>query len=231
MSLITAIATGYHFSPRHSAVADLVIVAFFYLLRVGEYTSQSNPRPKRTIPLRKGDVRLWRSGRVINLDSSLDALLLADSATVSIANTKNGTKGAFVHHAAIGGPICPVAALARRIYNLRGIPPSTPLSYVQLRPRAPSTISDRDITIAVRWGATADCLLSRGYTLDRVSSHSLRAGGAMAMKLSGASDSTIMRIGRWTSLTYLTYIHSQIGALSHGVAWKMSQCFHFQNVS
>jgi hypothetical protein len=38
-----------------------------------------------------------------------------------------------------------------------------------------------------------------------------------------------MRIGRWTSLTYLTYIHSQIGALAKGVAWKMSK-FHFQNV-
>ena len=73
--------------------------------------------------------------------------------------------------------------------------------------------------------------MAKGYTVDRVLSHSLRAGGAMAMKLSGASDSTIMRIGRWTSLTYLTYIHSQIGALSEGVSWKMSQCFQFQNVS
>jgi hypothetical protein len=52
----------------------------------------------------------------------------------------------------------------------------------------------------------------------------------MAMKLSGATDSTIMRIGWWTSLTYLTYIHSQIGALSTGVAWKMSQEFTFQNI-
>ncbi len=84
--------------------------------------------------------------------------------------------------------------------------------------------------MAVRWGATFDGLLDKGYTLDRVSSHSLRAGGAMAMKLSGATDSTIMRIGQWTSLTYLTYIHSQIGALSAGVAWKMSEEFTFQNV-
>ena len=107
----------------------------------------------------------------------------------------------------------------------------TPLSLMAVKARRSGAISDRDITIAVRWGATADCLLSRGYTLDRVSSHSLRAGGAMAMKLSGTADSTIMRIGRWTSLTYLTYIHSQIGALSEGVAWKMSKCFQFQNVS
>jgi hypothetical protein len=49
-------------------------------------------------------------------------------------------------------------------------------------------------------------------------------------KLSGATDSTIMRIGRWTSLTYRTYIHSQIGALLAGVAWRMSQQFTFQNV-
>ena len=196
------------------------------------YTSQSNPRPKRTIPLRKCDVRLWKNGSILDQDScSTAALLLADSATVSIANTKNGTKGAFVHHFAIGGPICPVAALARRIGYLRGQSAVTPLSSVVGTARRPAAISDRDITIAVRWGATSDCLLSRGYTLDRVSSHSLRAGGAMAMKLSGASDSTIMRIGRWTSLTYLTYIHSQIGALSEGVAWKMSQCFQFQNVS
>ena len=231
VSIISAIASGYHFTKHHSAVADMVVIAFFYLLRVGEYTLQSNPHPKRTIPLRKCDVQLWSNGNIIHPDSYLGALLLADSATISIANTKNGTKGAFVHHFAVGGTICPVAALAQRIDNLRGQELATPLSTVIINPRTNSTISDRDITIAVRWGATADCLLARGYTLDRVSSHSLRAGGAMAMKLSGASDSTIMRIGRWTSLTYLTYIHSQIGALAKGVAWKMSKCFHFQNVS
>jgi hypothetical protein len=38
--------------------------------------------------------------------------------------------------------------------------------------------------------------MAKEYTVDRVSSHSLRAGGAMAMKLSGATDSTIMRIGQ-----------------------------------
>ena len=156
---------------------------------------------------------------------------LTDSATILIANTKKGTKGAFVHHFAIGGPICPVALLARCVANLCRKPLTTPLSTVITSTNTTSTISDRDITIAVRWGATADCLLARGYSLDRVSSHSLRAGGTMAMKLSGASDSTIMRIGCWTSLTYFTYIHSQIGALAKEVAWQMSQCVHFQNVS
>ena len=230
VSTIQKIITKYNFSPHHSAVADLVLVAFFYLLRVGEYTVSRSSRPKRTIPLRKGDVRLWHKGKLLDHESPLPTLLLADSATISIANTKNGTKGAFVHHDAIKSVICPVAALARRIANLHGMRASTPLSTVCHPPTRITRISDRDVTLAVRWGATYDCLMEKGYTVDRVSSHSLRAGGAMAMKLSGATDSTIMRIGRWTSLTYLTYIHSQIGALSAGVAWRMSQQFTFQNV-
>jgi hypothetical protein len=50
------------------------------------------------------------------------------------------------------------------------------------------------------------------------------------MKLSGTFDSTIMRVKQWLSLTYLTYIHLQIGALMAGVAWRMSKAFRFQNV-
>jgi hypothetical protein len=111
VSTITAIATKYNFTTHHAAVSDMVIVAFFYLLLVGEYTSPSNTRPRRTIPLRKCDIRLWHKGTILDHAAPLSTLLRADSATISIANTKNGTKGAFVHHYAIQGAICPVAAL------------------------------------------------------------------------------------------------------------------------
>ena len=146
------------------------------------------------------------------------------------AHTKNGTKGAVVHHSRGRGSICPVAALARRVANIQAGPARGNINLVYHTGGRISRVSDRDIGITVRWGATCDYIISKGYTLNRVSSHSLRAGGAMAMKLSGASDSTIMRVGRWSSLTYLTYIHSQIGALMAGVAWKMSTAFTFQNV-
>jgi hypothetical protein len=173
VSTISAIASGYHFTKHHSAVANMVVIAFFYLLRVGEYTLQSNPRPKQTIPLQKCDIQLWSQGTIIHPDANLSHLLQADSVTISITNTTNGTKGAFVHHFAVGGRICLVAALARRLANLHGLDPLTPLSTVLINPRTKSTNSDRDITILVRWGATSDCLLARGYTLDRVLSHSL----------------------------------------------------------
>jgi hypothetical protein len=230
ISTITSIAKNYRWTSHLSAVADLAIIAFFYLLRVGEYTSPATPRQKRTIPLRKCDVQLWRKGQVLSHSAGLEALLRADSATICIANMKNGTKGAVVHHEAFGGIICPVAALARRFANVQAGPAKGSLNRVYHLSGKVTRVSDRDIGIAVRWGATSDSLLTRGYTINHISSHSLRASGAMAMKLSGASDSTIMRVGQWTSLTYLTYIHSQIGALTAGVAWRMSTAFTFQNV-
>ena len=100
ISTITSIAKNYRWTSHLSLVADLAIIAFFYLLRVGEYTSPATPRQKRTIPLRKCDVRLWRKGQVLSHSAGLEALLRADSATICIANTKNGTKGAVVHHEA-----------------------------------------------------------------------------------------------------------------------------------
>ncbi len=175
-------------------------------------------------------MHLWRKGQLIPHSTGLDLLLTVDSATICIAHTKNGTKVAVVHHKAFGGPICPVAALARRIANMQGGPASDSLSSVYHASGQVTRVLDRDIGISIRWGATSDRLLTQGYTLQCISSHSLRAGGAMAMKLSGASDSTIMQVGQWTSLTYLTYIHSQIGSLTAGLAAWMSTAFTFQNV-
>jgi hypothetical protein len=53
----------------------------------------------------------------------------------------------------------------------------------------------------------------------------------MALKLQGVNDSLIMKIGQWTGLTFLTYIHSQIGALNAGLARRMTRRIHFINVA
>ncbi len=124
ISTITAIATNYWWNTHLDAAVDLVIIAFFYLLRVGEYTTSTKKKPKCTIALRDQDVHLWRKGHLIPHSAGLDLLLTVDSATICIAHTKNGTKGALVHHKAFGGPICPVAALARCSANMQGGPAS-----------------------------------------------------------------------------------------------------------
>jgi hypothetical protein len=120
ISTITAIATNYRWNTHLDAASDLVIIAFFYLLQVGEYTTSAKKKPKRTIALQDQDVRLWHKGQLIPHSAGLDLLLTVDSATICIAHTKNGNKGAVVYHEGVGGPICPVGVLAQRIANMQG---------------------------------------------------------------------------------------------------------------
>ena len=85
----------------------------------------------------------------------------------------NGTKNAVVHHEAIGGHLCPVAALARRLHNIQLGSKQCPISTVFHLDKQPTRVSDQDITMAVRWGATRDGLLEGGYTLNRVLSQAI----------------------------------------------------------
>ena len=45
----------------------------------------------------------------------------------------------------------------------------------------------------------------------------------MAMKLNGCDLITIMKTGRWTSLTFLTYIHNQIAHLGANITHRMAR--------
>jgi hypothetical protein len=63
----------------------------------------------------------------------------------------------------------------------------------------------------------------KGFPPEAVSSHSLRAGGAMAMHLNHIDRDTIRKQGRWSSDTFLMYIHEQIAAFSAGLSSKMSR--------
>jgi len=112
ISTTAALSKNYRMTPHLDAVMDLVIISFFYLLQVGEYTLPHRAWTKKTIPLWDCDIRLWYKEEIIPHLAGLRALVQADSATICIVHTKNSTKGAVVHHEVIGGPICPVAAVA-----------------------------------------------------------------------------------------------------------------------
>jgi integrase len=226
-------AAEYHQAPNSlltRATADLITIAFFFLLRVGEYTMPKRNIRTRTIQFRVQDVTFRQAdGTVIPNSAPLHDLLVADSVTLWMDNQKNGQRGATIHHTRCPGWFCPVKALARRIHSIlsQGCPLDTPLSFVSpaLHVAAPN------ITALVHQAARDTNLASQGYDLKRVSTHSLRASGAMALKLQGVDDSLIMKIGRWTGLTFLTYIHSQIGALNTGLAQRMATRVHFVNVA
>jgi hypothetical protein len=226
-------AGAYHTAPNTAltrATADLVTTAFFFLLRVGEYTMPKRNVRTRTVQFRVQDVTFRQAdGVVIPNTAPLHILAHADSVTLWLDNQKNGQRGATIHHTACGTWFCPVQALARRVASIltQGCAPTTPLSFVS----PGSHVTASNITALVHQAANDTNLVAQGYDLKRVSTHSLRASGAMALKIQGVADSLIMKIGRWTGLTFLTYIHSQIGALNTGLARRMAIRIHFINVA
>jgi hypothetical protein len=57
-----------------------------------------------------------------------------------------------------------------------------------------------------------------GFQVAQIRSHSLRAGGAMALYLNNIPTHTIQKMGRWSSDTSLDYIHEQIAVFSAGLS-------------
>jgi hypothetical protein len=216
-------------SKRLQMIGDLVVLAFFLLLRVGEYTPSNDPR--LTIPLRKKDVRLWRGLQLIPHDAPLAELLTADAVTLCLENQKNGNKNSVLHHTSSGDSLFnPVTSAARLVDALRRSGADAPLgSFVDEQGRTQS-VSAADIRAAIRLGAVGDNLESYGYDLRRIGSHSLRSGGAMRLKLAGYDDDVIKKLGRWSGNTYLHYIQTQIGNLTAGIATNMARVLRFHNV-
>lgn len=230
-STILWIALNYcfHASSRMRTIGDLVVLAFFFLLRVGEYTTSSDPR--QTVPLRRQDIKLWRNKTLLSHTLPLHELLQADAVTIFLDNQKNGFRGATLHHTASGNTLCPVKSAARLVHQIAALPESTGLGTYVDPDGAVRKVSATEIRAAVQMGAAADNLEAMGYDLTRIGSHSLRSGGATHLKLCGYDETTIKKLGRWSSNTYLRYIQNQIGELTAGIATAMSRILRFHQVS
>ena len=92
-------------------------------------------------------------------------------------------------------------------------------------------IHSSEIFGAVRMAAKSLKLQVRGIELDLIGAHSLRAVGAMALKIMGYADSKIRKFGYWTSDKWMMFIHSQISKFYKCVAQKMSKPITFHNIA
>jgi hypothetical protein len=232
--------TSQKTSTKQKATADLTLIAFFYLLRVGEYTAprtvvrnNTTVRATRTRQFRTQDVGFWRKGKQLDRASPLKILLTADAATLKISNQKNGKMGQTIHQEGIQQPYCPVKALARRIAHIlaNGGTANTLLCMYKSSTKGESTVTPADMILMLRTSVKRLKLNEAGIDPDIIGVHSLRAGGAMALKLHGESDTTIMKQGRWSGLTFLQYIHNQIGHLSKNLSKKMATPLPFTNIA
>jgi hypothetical protein len=227
-------------SPKEHAIGCLTLIAFYFLLRVGEYTQPKyvywrgeRIRATRTKQFTVGNVGFFKNGKIVKRSSSLAVLLQSDSATLKITNQKNGRMGETIHQEQVkDSPLCPVKALARRVHHIlsNGGTKNT-LLCTYFESGEEYTIRAPDIVTAVRKATMLLKLQDFAIDADLVGAHSLRAGGAMALRLHGYDSTTIMKMGRWTSTTFLEYIHTQIAHLSKGVSTKMSTNIAFTNIA
>lgn len=241
-----ACANGYRgrSNPQRQATGDLILIAFYYLLRVGEYTTKTRRHRKRTrtVQFRYKDIVFFRkdeaTGRMVVMppDASDDEILSADAATLRISNQKNGRAGACVHHDCIATDdpfACPVRALGRRAVHIRKHTRNGNAFICSFWDElGRGDVTDSMISYEVKFAAKALDYPSRGLPLVRMDTHSLRSGGACALKLAGRKDTEIQKMGRWApnSTAFLEYIQQQLSSFSSGMATQMSRIAQFTNM-
>jgi hypothetical protein len=100
------------------ATGDLALIAFYYLLRVGEYTTKgSRNESKQTVQFRMRDVVFF----VLDEYGLDDDIMEAQCATLWLDNQKNGWRNVCVNQHHNGDEIfCPVRAIGRCYIHLAG---------------------------------------------------------------------------------------------------------------
>ena len=112
------------------AIAHMVVLTFFFLLRPGEYTSGS--KSSDTTPFTLADVQIFIGSRRLCLVTTSDAILRRGTfSSLEFTTQKNGVRGEVIGLGRSGSQtLCPVYVLIERIIHLRthNAPPATPLS-------------------------------------------------------------------------------------------------------
>jgi hypothetical protein len=191
------------------AISDMICLAFFFLLRPGEYTGVAS----ESQPFLLRDVRLTLGHLSLNLDTATAAQLLGASfVTLEFTTQKNSVRGEVIGLGRSGDPsFCPVIACARRVLHLRqfGALATQPLaSYFDHDTLRLRRLRPPDITYVLR---LAVGLLgpTYGFRPSDISARSLRAAGAMALLCAQVDSDRIRLIGRWRSDEMLRYLHVQ----------------------
>ena len=215
---------------REQAAADLIIIGFFFLLRVGEYTLPTSKRLTRTVQFRLRDITFWDGTTALPFDASLDTLSQASKVTLRLDNQKNCHRNDTLTHERVDGILNPVFATARRFVSAR-IHSNGDLDALICQYSPSAHVTSPLIKTILHRALIRSGAIRSGFDIARTGSHSIRASGAMALFLNNTSTVLIRKLGRWRSETWLTYIHSQIGELTKGLSRKMARPILFHNVA
>ena len=195
-------------SVRDQATIDCIWMAFYFLLRPGEYANASGDAKH---PFRLQDVEFKIGAQHFASVAHRTALQFLSSTFVSLTFTtqKNGVKGEKLAHACNGqAQACPVRAVMRRVAHLihHNAPMTTPL-HVYYEHNRQRCVSSAMITSLLR-AAAISIPGHAGVDPNNIAARSLRASGAMALLLGGKDPDKIRILGRWRSDAMFRYLHA-----------------------
>jgi hypothetical protein len=235
--------TAYHqgSKPGQQATADLSMIAFYYLLCIGEYTlKDKRNNTKQTVQFKFKNVSFYKKDSQGNLrylpcDALGELIMTANGATLKLDYQKNSWKGVCVYHEANGDSMhCPVSAIARCFLHLRsrGVDSKTFLSAYYDNTGKWSDVTNEDMSRALKSAATVlDYPTAKGIPIDCINTHSLRSGRANALSLAGYSDTQIQKMGWWRRATFKKYIRKELACFSEGMSPSMKRTFDFFNIA
>ena len=240
--LLVNLAMSLKATECEKATADLTMIAFYYLLRVGEYTNkgsgEQNTNATQTQQFKVKDVAFFGTnsrGRLYRLSNNAREfeIMNATNATLKLDNQKNGWKGVCVNHEHNGDDIhCGVRALGRRILHIRRhtSDTSTTLSTFFTNDKK-QFVTDQHIRDAVKLAATKlQYPATRGTPISLINTHSLRIGGACSLALAGYSDTQIQKMGRWRGATFKEYVRENLSNYAEGMSKAMKKVKGFVNI-
>ena len=206
---------------KQQCVADLIWIAFYFLMRPGEYCCAGRNNTSEAFRLR--NVTFRRNKRTLDAHrNTLGRLQRADHVALTFTKQKNGVKGEAIGTRRSGHPTgCAVLRILHRVAYLRccGAPRDIPLASYH-DGNEWRTVKSADFTHELRTSIAA-IGPSVGLQPHEVSARSLRASGAMALLLAGVDTDIIRIIGRWRSNAMLRYLHVTARTLTHNHAQLM----------
>jgi hypothetical protein len=200
---IVVLATSDVVDDTFRAAADMIIIAFFFLLHPGEYTDNNKD------PFHLNDTQPFIGDtRLPLLTAPALELCLARFASLTFTSQKNGVRGKVIGLACSGDPyLCPVQAIICCVLylHLHMAPPTTPLVQVF---HTLNKVTTSYLTSCIRESVTA-LGLDLGFLPSEVLAWCLHAVSTTALLLAQVDPDVICLIDRWRSDKMLWCLHIQ----------------------
>jgi len=210
--------------PAVQCAQQLFELAFFWANRSCEYCNVQADRKTKVLT---GAQITFRKGKRHSRRRKRSKRKPKDTVTITFHTQKNGDKDDQVTHFATGKRFCPKRVcedIKQRLTDC-GLPQSATIDHYRDRHGVLRRMTSKFLRFLIQnYVAQLNSRYPKnGLNLvpKKIGLHSFRAAAAMAMYLSGVPHYTIMLIGRWKSLCFLSYIRKQVDMFSVDVSRLM----------